>query len=117
MSSTSDRRRPAVLQLPSTSSTGSKRNIDCDIEGMQGKRLILSSPEAVRESTLVSVEYEDTLLLGEVIVCSASQDQWRLDIRLEQILTGLQSLMALRASLLSEGFGVPLPMTPHEMRN
>src|SRR5579875_2406562 len=113
----SDHRRPAVLQLPSTTSPGSKRNVDCEIEGMQGKRLILYSPESVRESSLVSVEYEDTLLLGEVVVCQSCDGEWRLDIRLEQILTGLQSLMALRASLLSEGFPATLPTMPLGMRN
>ncbi|HEX4751031.1 MAG TPA: hypothetical protein VH302_15935 [Bryobacteraceae bacterium] len=84
---------------------------------MQGKRLILNSPEAVRESTFVSVEYEDTLLLGEVVICSGSRDNWKVEIRLEQILTGLQSLMALRASLLNENFAAPLPLMPLGMRN
>jgi hypothetical protein len=96
---------------------GNKRNVECEVENMQGKRLILNSPEAVRESTFVSVEYEDTLLLGEVVICSGSRDNWKVEIRLEQILTGLQSLMALRASLLNENFAAPLPLMPLGMRN
>lgn len=84
---------------------------------MEGKRLIINGPEHVRESTLVSVEYEDTLLLGEVVICNGSADDWRIEIRVEQILTGLQSLMALRASLLSESVAAPLPLMPIGMRN
>jgi hypothetical protein len=117
MSSMSDERRPAILQLPASEPHGTKRSIDCEVERMQGKRLILSTPEYVRESTLVSIEYEDTLLLGEVVVCSGAQDAWKTEIRVEQMLTGLQSLMALRAHLLSECATTPLPLLPVGMRN
>lgn len=110
-------RRPAVLQLPAADVHGSKRNISCEVEGMQGKRLILTTSEEVPESTPVSIECEDTLLLGEVILSSASNQAWRTEIRVEQILTGLQSLMALRAQLLSESVAAPLPLMPLGMRN
>jgi hypothetical protein len=117
MSSMSDERRPAVLQLPASEPDGTRHRIDCEVQGMQGKRLILTTREYIRESTLVSVEYEDTLFLGEVIVCSGGQDAWAAEIRVEQMLTGLQSLMALRAHLLSESVAAPLPLMPVGMRN
>lgn len=84
---------------------------------MEGKRLVLSTGESIRESTLVSVEYEDTLLLGEVVICSGTEQAWTLEVRVEQMLTGLQSLMALRAHLLSESLAAPLPLMPVGMRN
>lgn len=84
---------------------------------MEGKRLVLSTGESIRESTLVSVEYEDTLLLGEVVICSGTEQTWTLEVRVEQMLTGLQSLMALRAHLLSESLAAPLPLMPVGMRN
>jgi hypothetical protein len=117
MSSMSDQRRPAVLQLPAADVHSTKRNIDCEVQGMQGKRLILSTGEEIRISAPVSVEYEDTLLLGEVVVCRAAGEAWTIEIRVEQILTGLHSLMALRARLLSESFAAPLPLMPVGMRN
>jgi len=71
---------------------------------MEGKRLRLESPERLSASTVVSVEYNDALFLGEVINCRKdSADIWQLEIKVDQILTGLQSLMALRAGLLGEG--------------
>ena len=113
----SDQRRPAVLQLPAPDVHGTKRSISCEVEGMQGKRLILTTSEQIGISTPVSIEYEDTLLLGEVVVCRAANETWKTEIRVEQILTGLQSLMALRAHLLSETLAAPLPLMPLGMRN
>ncbi len=84
---------------------------------MQGKRLMLCTGECIKESTLVSVEYEDTLLLGEVVICSRAQDGWTTEIRVEQILTGLQSLMTLRARLLNDGMSAPFPLMPLGLRN
>lgn len=112
-----DQSRSAALQLPVADGQGTRRNIPCQVEDMQGKRLVLITTERIAESTLVSVEYEDTLFLGEVVVCSGAQETWTLEIRVEQILTGLQSLMALRAHLLSESVSAPLPLVPVGMRN
>jgi hypothetical protein len=36
------------------------------------------------------------------MTCSQSAQCWKLEIKVEQILTGLQSLMALRSHLLGE---------------
>jgi hypothetical protein len=60
-------------------------------------------------SSPVSVEYNDAMFLGEVIICQPAGDgNYRVEIRVEQILTGLQSLIALRAGLL----GSAAPVTP-----
>ncbi len=117
MSLTSDQKGPAVLKVPGPNGQGPKRTIECELQGMQGKRLAISAAEGVRESTLVSIEYEDTLFLGEVVVCSASEQTWKLEVRIEQMLNGLQSLMTLRAHLLSESLTAPLPLMPVGMRN
>jgi hypothetical protein len=112
-----DQRRPAVLQIPPADAHGTRRNVDCEVEEMHGKHLILSTTERVPESTAVSIECEDTLLLGEVVICTAQHGIWQLEIRVEQMLTGLQSLMALRAQLLSDSLSAPLPLLPVGMRN
>lgn len=71
---------------------------------------MIEAPEAVAISTPVSVEYDDSLFLGEVVRCAQLGNSWMVDIKVEQILSGLQSLMALRARLLSEA--VPQWISP-----
>lgn len=71
---------------------------------MEGKRLVLESPERIGLASAVSVEYNDAMFLGEVMLCRPTTDgNFRIEIFVEQILTGLQSLMALRAGLLGDG--------------
>mgnify|MGYP007135512658 CR=1 FL=1 len=51
-------------------------------------------------STAVGVEYNDVLFVGEVVRCTAAAgDQWEIDVKVAQTLTGLQSLLMLRAQL------------------
>lgn len=106
-----------MIQVPSPAGDGSKRSISCTFNGMNGKRLSVESTEAVPVSTALSVEYDDELFLGEVVTCAEAAPGWKLDIKVEQILTGLQSLMALRARLLSEGVPQPLGLMPVGARN
>lgn len=78
---------------------------------MAGQRLALTSSELVPVSTAVSVEYNDAMLLCEVLACSQDCDQkWHLELKIEQILTGLQSLVLLRERLLGEE--APARMSP-----
>lgn len=84
---------------------------------MDGKRLSVEAAEALPVSTVLSVECDDELFLGEVVTCSEAEQNWKLEIKVEQILTGLQSLMALRARLLSEGIPQPLGLMPIGARN
>ncbi len=93
----------ALLNLPSTGSGSPKRSITCLFGGVEGKRLFLECQEKPPVSAALSVEYGDALFLGEVIhlVCR-SGNSWQAEIRVEQVLSGLQSLMALRSRLLGE---------------
>lgn len=55
----------------------------------------------------VGIEYKDVLFVGEIIRCTpGSGEQWEIDIKVAQTLTGLQSLMILRAQL--EQFQTPI---------
>ena len=70
---------------------------------MQGKRLSVVTERRVPASTVVTVEHDDCLFLGEVM--ASTQDvggHWHLEMKVGQVLTGLQSLMNLRANLLGE---------------
>jgi hypothetical protein len=72
------------------------------------RRLVLETEERIAVSTALSVEYNDAMFLGEVVVCTPTGDNtWKIEIQIEQILTGLQSLMALRAGLLGEAAPEP----------
>ena len=79
---------------------------------MSGKRLSLDVGEALSVSTVISVEYEDALFLGEVVGCARSEQSWNVQVQIEQILTGLQSLVALRDRLLIETAVQPLTLLP-----
>jgi len=124
--------RAATLQLPSSTGDSNKRRIPCTFNGMTGKRLSISTAEALPASTAVSVEYDDRLFLGEVLTCSsatpaegeqalraqtAADPSWIIELKIEQILSGLQSLLALRAHLLSESVPQPLSLIPVGARN
>jgi hypothetical protein len=87
--------------------TAERRSMPCSVERFQGNRLRILTGEPVAAGTAVSVEHEDALLLGEVVHDVEQSTSWALEIRVEQMLNGLMSLMALRARLLEE---TPAPM-------
>ncbi len=97
-----DHPHPATIQIPTGEANGAKLSVLATVVGMEGKRLILESPERISMSTPVSVEYNDAMFLGEVMICRAMEaGLFRVEIFVEQILTGLQSLMKLRDGLLA----------------
>lgn len=113
-----DHPQSATIQLPLPSGNGEKRSIPCAFYGMQGKRLIVEAAEPISISTALSIEHEDNLFLGEVVACAAeSAGVYKMDIKIEQILTGLQSLMNLRAGLLGERVPERLSLMPIGVRN
>lgn len=74
---------------------------------MQGKRLILEATDSIPVSAPVAVECEDAMFLGEVVAVVGLNGRYHVEIAVEQVLSGLQSLMALRAQLLGEGISAP----------
>jgi len=62
----------------------------------------LQSPQPVPSALPLSVEHEDALYLGEVVHCLALDSVYEVEVEVEQVLTGLQSLVSLRARLLDE---------------
>jgi hypothetical protein len=94
----------ATIQI--STANGARQSVPCCFDGLDGKRLNLTSRERITSCTAVSVEYDDAMFLGEVLACTHNvDDSWHLEIKVEQVLTGLQSLMNLRARLLGE----PIP--------
>lgn len=102
-----------MIRIPATQPNGEKRTIDCVVVSLQSKRLILEANEPLAPYTVVSVEYEDTMFLGEVVHCSGATSAWSVEILVKQVLNGLQSLIALRSRLLSEGVPQPFSAIKH----
>ena len=104
-----DHPHPATIQIPTGAANGEKFQVPSTVTRMEGKRLILETRERIGMSTPVSVEYNDAMFLGEVMVCKPNSDgNYRVEVFVEQILTGLQSLIALRAGLLGDGQTSPM---------
>ena len=55
-----------------------------------GTQISLSQP--VPSFTLVKIEYNDSLLLGEVVYCQRDQSGWLVGVRVEHGLVGLEAL-------------------------
>jgi hypothetical protein len=69
---------------------------------INGSRIQLKSNRLIPTSVPLSVEHEDALYLGEVVHCIKEGSEYTVNIEVEQVLTGLQSLVSLRARLLDE---------------
>lgn len=98
----------AVIELALPDSSGRKRIVPCLFQGSEGKRLSLQASEPIPVPSAVSVEFNDALFLGEVVACTGEVNRaCNVEIKVEQVLSGLQSLMALRSRLLGEGMQQP----------
>ena len=86
------------------------RRMPCEFRGVQGNRLTLGVSQRISPFATLSVEYDDVLFLGEVVACTQDYaDRWSVEIVIEQMLNGLQSLVTLRSRLLGES--VPAPQS------
>ena len=100
--------RTATLKTASAG-TANPQTLPCLFHEFEGKRLILQFESKPLVSGPVSVEYNDALFLGEIVRSGALSDGiWQMEILVDQILTGLESLLRFRAQLLGEGVG-PAP--------
>jgi hypothetical protein len=79
-----------------------ERVVSCTVTSFKDGRLQIMTPEAIPTGIAISVEHEDALLLGEVIVSAPKPHAWHIEVRVGKVLNGLMNLMALRARLLEE---------------
>lgn len=92
-----------IIRIASPSNPSAKHEFPSTFIEMQGKRLIVDVRNPVAVSTPITVECDDAMFLGEVAAITAINGSYHVEIAVEQVLSGLQSLMALRAQLLGEG--------------
>jgi hypothetical protein len=92
----------STIHLPSSTPQGAKVDIPCSVVEIKGRHIQLRSKQLIPASMPLSVEHEDALYLGEVVHCIMEGSEYTVNIEVEQVLTGLQSLVSLRARLLDE---------------
>lgn len=79
---------PAILSLvetPGLTLSGEIRDVS-----IGGTQIRLDQP--VAPFTLVRIEYDDSLILGEIVYCLQDQSKWIMGIRAEHRLFGLTAL-------------------------
>ncbi|MFL6448855.1 MAG: hypothetical protein ACJ746_14380 [Bryobacteraceae bacterium] len=91
-----------IIRIPSARDLASKEGFPSVLVEMQGKRLIVDVKEPIAISAAVTVECDDAMFLGEVVAATEQNGRYHVEVSVEQVLSGLQSLMALRAQLLGE---------------
>ena len=116
MTCSSDYPRSGLIQIP-VSLSGDIRPVQCLIHGMRDRKLLLEVDEKLPLRIAVSVEVDDSIFLGEVITCVSAQGRWNVELKVEQILNGLQSLMALRDQLSDHAVTSPFSLVPAGVRN
>ena len=84
---------------------------------MRDRRLLLEVDERLTSRVAVSVEVDDSIFLGEVITCVPSEGHWHVELKVEQVLNGLQSLIALRNQFLDQPITSPFGLVPAGVRN
>jgi hypothetical protein len=101
----------SILHFPPSAPGAAQVHAPCHVLSFRGNRLALLTDRDIPLCLPLTVEHEDALYLGEVVKsCSpqadidVSQDQseYQVEIHVEQVLSGLQSLVSLRARLLDE---------------
>lgn len=102
----------AVIQISTSELDGTKRRIPCLFRKFENKKLVLESREALPFGCAISVEYNDALFLGEVVGSVRLNGNWDVNVQVESVLTGLQSLMNLRERLLGESVRISPVETP-----
>jgi hypothetical protein len=92
-----------IIRTSSSTDAAAKDGYPSFFVEMQGKRLIVDVKDSIAISAAVTVECDDAMFLGEVVTVTEKNGRYLVEICVEQVLSGLQSLMALRAQLLGEG--------------
>lgn len=100
--SVEDQARSAVIYIAEDENGRSRRSLSCTVRELGPRRLVIQAHDGIRACSPVSVEYNDTLFLGEVSFSSRVAGGWMVEIVVEQTLTDLQGLLVLRARLLGE---------------
>jgi hypothetical protein len=90
----------ATIEIQPANASEERRKLPSTVHTFAHQWLTLIAGERLAASTVVGVEHNDVLFLGQVVHSTPwGNDEWAIDIKVEQTLTGLQSLLTLRAQL------------------
>ena len=90
----------ATVEIQPGNGSEDRRKLPGMVHTFAHQWLTLIAGERLATSTVVGIEHNDVLFLGEVVrSIPRGDDKWAIHIKVEQTLTGLQSLMILRAQL------------------
>jgi hypothetical protein len=92
----------STIHLPAAGLDAPETDVSCHVVTIDGRRMHLELLQAIPVSVPLIVEHQDSLYLGEVVDCHELGSRCEVDIEVEYVLTGLQSLAALRARLLED---------------
>lgn len=98
----------------------------CRVLSFRGNRLSLLTDRDIPLCVPLTVEHDDGLYLGEVVkscvpppnaAVSPNHTAYHIEVLIEQVLSGLQSLVALRARLLDEQARADEPLGEEQRTN
>src|SRR5437016_8417492 len=90
----------ATVEIVSENGSGERRKIPGIFHAFASRCVKLIASERMAQCTVVGIECNDVLYIGEVVGCTpGDENQWEIDVKVVQILTGLEGLKILRAQL------------------
>jgi hypothetical protein len=97
---TPDSPNSATVEIVSENGSEERRRIPGIFHAFASRCVKLIASERLAHRTVIGIECNDVLFIGEVVGCAPGDgDQWEIDVKIAQTLTGLESLMILRAQL------------------
>jgi hypothetical protein len=101
----------SIVHLPAPGPGASQVDAPCRVLSFHGNRLALLTDRYIPLCAPLTVEHDDALYLGEVVKSpvppltadvSLNHARYHIEVVIEQVLSGLQSLVTSRARLLDE---------------
>jgi hypothetical protein len=81
---------------------GLRASIDVEVIDFSGRGMRLRMPCDIPLGTVVRIDGDNSLFLGEVCHCLSVEDHYEAGIQLDQVLTGLRDLEKLNENLIGE---------------
>ena len=81
---------------------GLRASIEVEVSNLSGRGMHLRIPCDIPPGTLVRIDSDDALYLGEVCHCRPVEGHYEAGIKLDQVLSGLSDLEKLNQNLIKE---------------
>jgi hypothetical protein len=91
----------------------SPRPVAAKVVQMSGKRIEVSTGEAIPCGTAIKIEMEDSLLLGEITACAPGQGEFRALVVVREAIPSMSNLARLVSAVMNEGRTAVRDRTEH----